>query len=235
MSEMIEFGKYKGKPVEVLAKDREYTDWLANQPWLKDRHPAIYNVIINNFGEPEETPEHNRLQARFMDDEFFESVLSNLFIGIESELKSLSISENLDTQEGMVFVDHPPETVERSGHSSPVFELNSIDVMFTIEAKYKFLRQKKPHPKFHMHKEPSEIMVSSNKLCHFRIELKPMVGDDYPAILREMVHKKCNLLIYENFRSDAIDEKLLEKFFATRKIKILSTKNLKIKNLLDDF
>src|SRR5215831_19117052 len=43
---------------------------LLKQPWLRDRFPPIYTVIINNFGEPAETPEHNQMQALFTDKEF---------------------------------------------------------------------------------------------------------------------------------------------------------------------
>ena len=32
MSELIPFGKYKGQPVEVLAQDKGYVEWLTAQP-----------------------------------------------------------------------------------------------------------------------------------------------------------------------------------------------------------
>jgi uncharacterized protein (DUF3820 family) len=31
---LVPFGKYKGQPVEVLAQDREYCDWLDAQTLL---------------------------------------------------------------------------------------------------------------------------------------------------------------------------------------------------------
>lgn len=67
---LIPFGKYANQPVEVLQNDPQYTQWLTSQPWFQDRYPAIFNVVINKFGEDEETPEHNRLQAKFLDEEF---------------------------------------------------------------------------------------------------------------------------------------------------------------------
>ena len=35
MSELIPFGKYKGQPVEVLAQDKGYVEWLTAQPRKK--------------------------------------------------------------------------------------------------------------------------------------------------------------------------------------------------------
>jgi len=64
----VPFGKYKGQPIEVLATDPQYTEWLASQGWVRERFPQLYTVIINNFGETADTPEHNDLQARFLDE-----------------------------------------------------------------------------------------------------------------------------------------------------------------------
>src|SRR5215472_15849134 len=65
-------------PVEALAADRAYCDWLVNQDWFRERYANVYTLIINNFGEPSETPEHNALQARFLDDGFQRAVLAIL-------------------------------------------------------------------------------------------------------------------------------------------------------------
>lgn len=69
-SHIVPFGKYKGQPMEILANDPSYVEWLNGQGWVKDKYPQFYTVIINNFQEPSDTPEHNALQALFLDDEF---------------------------------------------------------------------------------------------------------------------------------------------------------------------
>lgn len=66
--EIVPFGKYKGQAVEVMAADRDYCDWLLAQPWAKDKLRSVYNIIINYGAEPQDTPEHNALQAKFLDD-----------------------------------------------------------------------------------------------------------------------------------------------------------------------
>jgi hypothetical protein len=69
-SNLIPFGKYKGQPIEALAQDRQYVEWLTAQPWFRERFASLYTVIINNFQEPSETPDHNALQVLFLDDAF---------------------------------------------------------------------------------------------------------------------------------------------------------------------
>lgn len=229
MSEMIEFGKYRGQPVEVLATDPKYTEWLATQPWLKDRYPVIYNVIINNFSDPEETPEHNRLQAKFMDEEFLDMVGRKLFAGIKSKTMTEEACERKHSCKDGVMKCFPVDQVEYLGTERLAFEEKGIDVTFFLKYSISYEQE--------LTKYNDEVVKDRYTGIHglwITAELKPTIGDDYPAILREMTHKGCNLLIYENFQSEAIDENLLKKFFRTRKIKILSTKNLQTKNLIDE-
>ena len=61
--QLVPFGKYRGEPIEKLELDREYCQWLLAQTWLEAKYPEVHTLIINNFGEPEDTPEHNRMQA----------------------------------------------------------------------------------------------------------------------------------------------------------------------------
>jgi len=65
--EVVPFGKYRGQPVEALAADQDYAAWLLSQPWFRDRWPNVYNVVVAYGGEPQDSPEHNQMQARFLD------------------------------------------------------------------------------------------------------------------------------------------------------------------------
>jgi uncharacterized protein (DUF3820 family) len=73
---VIPFGKYKGRPVdEVLIDDPGYLQWLAGQDWFRAKFTILHQVIINRGNEPEETPDHNAMQVRFLDDEFCKQIL----------------------------------------------------------------------------------------------------------------------------------------------------------------
>jgi hypothetical protein len=98
------------------------------QDLFRTRFTAIHTLIVNNFGEPEETPEHNALQALFLDQAFLERFLKRV---------------GRDRDQGL----------------TPRFELERFDVVLaTTDWGYK----------------------------RFYVECKPSVGDDYPAILRQM-------------------------------------------------
>jgi len=68
--EIVPFGKYKGQPLALLAHDQAYCEWLLGQHWFVQRYANIHTLIVNHFGEPAETPDHNRLQLRFLDLDF---------------------------------------------------------------------------------------------------------------------------------------------------------------------
>jgi uncharacterized protein (DUF3820 family) len=70
-SKIIPFGKYKGRLIdEVLIDDPNYLQWLAGQDWFRAKFVVLHQVIINRGAPAEETPEHNALQVRFLDDAF---------------------------------------------------------------------------------------------------------------------------------------------------------------------
>lgn len=76
--EIISFGKYKGRPVDFLQTDPAYCEWLLTQKWFVDRYPQINTLIVNNFTAAEDTPVHNMLQAKFLDDELCSSLCARV-------------------------------------------------------------------------------------------------------------------------------------------------------------
>jgi hypothetical protein len=87
--EVVPFGKYKGQPVEVLQQDPQYVEWLQGQDWFRQRHQNIYTIIVNNFGEPDDSPEHNALQAMFLSDDLCKKV-------VKFAHRSDNINEHID-------------------------------------------------------------------------------------------------------------------------------------------
>ena len=62
-SEIVPFGKYKGQPIEALAQDKSYLEWLSAQDWFRERYANIYTLVLNNFAEPSESTRLNRSKA----------------------------------------------------------------------------------------------------------------------------------------------------------------------------
>jgi hypothetical protein len=40
------------------------------QDWFREKYQRIYQLVINNFGEPSETPAQNKITVRFLDEKF---------------------------------------------------------------------------------------------------------------------------------------------------------------------
>lgn len=137
---IIPFGKHREKPIQILQQDAAYRDWLMQQNWFRDRHESIYQLIVNNFGEPTETPEHNAMQARFLNDE--------LCIGLLRKL-------------GWEPFDH-----QGNGRLLRSFEERGWDVSIRAIS--------------------TTISGGTRRLAAVCLELKPFLGDDYPAVLRQM-------------------------------------------------
>lgn len=64
---IVPFGKYKGRSVDELTADQDYVNWLLAQPWFEQRFSYIHKIVIHDHGEPADTPEHNAMQALFLD------------------------------------------------------------------------------------------------------------------------------------------------------------------------
>ena len=198
MSEMIPFGKYKGQPIEVLEHDPQYADWLAQQDWVKDRYPQIVNIIINKFGESEETPDHNAMQAKFMDRRY--CALAADAIGIFEmgsrwmDTIQIGLSRELPGK-------LPPAITEASQLicESIHFERNAIDVTFAA-----------------LH-----LWITEIRWAVIKAELKPVIGDDYPAVLRQMRNNGSNTLVYGDYTGQGVDEPMFRKFFVTQKIQVI--------------
>lgn len=86
--ELIPFGKYRGMPVEAVLEDRQYAEWLIAQGWFRERYQNLYITIQNGGSQPDMTPEHNRMQARFLNEEYARKFLC--FILSKTKFSSLS-------------------------------------------------------------------------------------------------------------------------------------------------
>lgn len=153
---VVPFGKYQGRAVEEMMVDASYCEWLAAQPWFKDRYSNIYNLIINYGGESQDSPEHNALQARFIE----ESLCSKLmYVSTKTE-------------------EYDPWGSEWTNNIDLIEFENVFDVRFWYDTTYVF--------------------------C---VECKPLIGDDYPTILRQINNQRKSLFDRNKTRRSKIDTK----------------------------
>lgn len=225
---VIPFGKYKGKQVEQIAEDKNYCDWLCAQPWFGEKYRDLYQVIINNFSEPEDTPEHNRLQAKFLEEttafEVARRIACMLGIEIKGEMVGVTFEESgLDVT--LRFA-----AVEGRAHYSQYM------VEPTFEDRCRFDDDKNtgfvPFSKWWEKNGKCRWAFSYGETIEVQIgvELKPSIGDDYPTILRKLpkgyytqYYKWRNLVVlYEAFASEAITAEQAKRFFSTQNVILMS-------------
>lgn len=223
---VLPFKKYKGQPYEVLLGDPDYALWLMSSmhAQLQAKYPALLAFLVSRFGVPDRTPDHNRLQNRFLDDDFaiqFALAVNKDFSESARQLDGINLAiawdgyvrfwlgaklESIKRQERW----HANMGKERAelwsrqariaaaltwvaggewdaGHWSNLvriykmeFEKEGADVAYEA-GWYAALECSDDALPAH-----DQVLRKYGYSAGFRIEVKPLVGDDYPAILRAM-------------------------------------------------
>ncbi|HIP81207.1 MAG TPA: ATP-binding cassette domain-containing protein [Leucothrix mucor] len=60
----IPFGKYKGKPIEVLENDLGYAKWILEQAWFAQKHPELHEAILTLYEEQSEGQASKALESK---------------------------------------------------------------------------------------------------------------------------------------------------------------------------
>lgn len=233
-SELIPFGKYKGQPVEQLQHDEQYAGWLVQQPWFKERYGKIHTLIVNNFKEESASPEHNRMQVRFLNKEFcLKFALSSLGEGMVEDAEELSVitcGTNIEDYRERF----NPEPWQYKKWLAVQFEDYGWDVVLSVRKCYPYLKIS--------NYESCDGVVKKEKLfthdCNFCffIELKPTIGDDFPAVLRQVKSRamRCNFpvretlssknivfVVCDSFQSDSVSLEDAKSMFAASRIYLM--------------
>ena len=180
LNQIIPFGKYRGQPASVLANDKQYCDWLSGQDWFRERYQTVYNVIINNFTKPEDTPEHNNLQGKFLDEDFRKKFLytclpDEFTISNPIVKKDEALATEVICQEDVLLESVPDRKVKI------LFEVKGWDVAFRL-----FSVKKCVDAWDNDFNRIRKCKIHILHGCHHFIELKPTLGDDFPSVLRQM-------------------------------------------------
>ncbi|GAA4762858.1 MULTISPECIES: hypothetical protein [Flavobacterium] len=204
-NKIIPFGKYKDQPVEILINDPEYRNWLLSQSWFIQKFPELKVIIINNFKEPTNTPEHNKLQAQFLDKEYCLKLSKIVFPYLYANI--VKIPERWNFSFGKDLID---VKIERRQFENAGIDV-SLSFMFTFKETMDLLNDGTYK---YLGKDTYETFP-------LNIEIKPTVSDDYPTILRQMKASKSNVLFLVEYTGIGIDIETFIKYFANEKIKVI--------------
>lgn len=156
---IVPFGKYEGQPVTRLVEDDDYAEWLTSQPWFRQKFGDLYQIVLNYGAEPQDTPEHNEMQAKFLDDDWCISLASLTIEGnydICNPEKLPRPSEK--TGNGDIYKNFTD--VEEAGPrvSDRNFEADGWDVVYTVQTakKKETLAERPPCTCEHTHEDCPE-------------------------------------------------------------------------------
>jgi hypothetical protein len=260
---IVPFGKYKGQPVDALAADRAYCEWLAGQEWFRTKFTAIHTLIINHFTEPDATPEHNALQARFLspawqarflscaqsfDRASLERIARQAVVDYDAELaRRHEARQRLTPQSSPWEISRVDDTLQRWERHGPAvrdlraairlrplgfvdvaFEVEGADVVLDAELTYCDYNQELHAAERDLHYaaenyQPRVVKFPSETRClSYRIECKPSLGDEYPAVLRQMTAAKTKWLVLGAYTGVGVTFKQMRDMFAASNIRVLT-------------
>lgn len=199
---VVPFGKYKGRLVEeLMLDDPAYLQWLGSQDWFRSKFVNLYQLIINRGAAPEDSPEHNALQVLFLNDSFCFAFMRCLYPDFEeAERRELAAQREWDLKESrdkdrvaaLLSVDLGNAEFQFKRE----FEERGIDVLLGVS----------------LHSKPPIVRTYREPIG---IEIKPVVGDDYPAVLRQMKTNKSCILLLGDYTGKGASREQLIKTFAT--------------------
>ena len=208
---LVPFGKYKGQPMEVMKMDTQYCDWIAQQDWFRERYGNLYQVIINNFTEPTETPEHNKLQILFLDNKFclnFFKVSGYCSLIDREKFINDKLKEYYYNDDLLKELNNNPTFKVRIEKQ---FEEDGWDVIlnFCVILNDKYI-------------------IDGLDAC---VEIKPNLSDDYPAVLRQIKTNKSRgfskFLVIDTFDAKGATFEQVKEIFAGSNITIIKLDNIK--------
>lgn len=237
--EIIPFGQFKGQPVEILAKEKEYTEWLLTQPWFKVKYKHIHTLIIHNFRDPIDTPEHNAIQVKFLD----QSYSLKLAYFLEPNLFSWD-SKRINSELSKILNKpgkHKTEIIKNLLRiknkklltvSIPSLE-GGYDVSYSVRYGV-FIRFEYELP------DRDDTFFFDFDRSHFMnlsVEIKPTIGDDFPSVLRQMkasmptsdndrINKRYNCLLVGDYTGEGANREQFIQYFQTQGYRVIFASDL---------
>ena len=215
---LVPFGKYKGQPFTTLINDTKYLEWCKQQEWFQ-KFPIVNNICVNQTitttNQTSKTPEHNKLQISFSDNK----------INTIKLLRRIIFNKN-----------GPIPIKSRYDFSVKCEGIFNWDIIIEDISKYTCVCDDTcgdcecdgSHRK------------SYNDIC---IEIKPLLGEDYPAVKRKMdiqisltTNEYCDkdakigerykytptyVLLIKEFNANSATKEQLIKYFDSSNIKVV--------------
>lgn len=210
---VIPFGKHKGHTVDqVLTDDPGYADWLLGQGWLAERFADLHAAITSRGAGTDDTPEHNALQARFLDDSFRMA----LVLAADPE----SISQKAKNDYAILTERNRWRHPEDRANKPSVYDIAMNARLFTKLVAFEFRGIDVIVERVFSHKDkpefeglPSDWRWLGQFSRYLTVEIKPSLGDDFPTVIRQMKRLDARYLLVGSYSGRAVPLPSLRQMF----------------------
>lgn len=184
------FGKHKGSSMLEVLRDGDYVLWATSQPDIERKWPAVV-AFFRAGGAPTHeqdcSPEHNAVQLRFLDPHIVGQVGSYMMQRYDFYLPRpgrITYGKNKGKTYCDVWVNSPRNDQEMPcdlewactpAFGKARFEVSGWDVVFTVGWKAEC---------------PDHGEQHCGDMAKVMVELKPTIGDDYMAVLRQVEQRR---------------------------------------------
>lgn len=244
---ILPFGKHKGERVdEVMRTDPKWIEWIMAQPWFREKHPTLVQVIVNGGAAPDDdTPEHNRMQALFLepaicaaayraiqgnqaiDKRVMNNLLGQVYDSNTSwqyrEQRILNAAKEAEDQfapaiAAASYVERCKLKSQAQSAAETAAKTKAVEIAATGAEQLKLIAASAKRVEF-------EVSGWDVQIHDVLIELKPTLGDDYPSVLRKMKARprnhSCTALIVGQFDASGATWSQVVSMFAASGIKAI--------------
>lgn len=231
---VIPFGKHKGTTVaELLVRDPAYAEWVTGQGWVAERFAELHAAILSRGTGTDDSPEHNLLQSRFLDDNFC-AALVRLLVE-EGAIDKWRIERRQST------IEQCEKSIKDEEWSiqnlTTGWRKDERDAPEKIDACRKnifSLAQQIDDARTAFWPAVTSVRLEERGvdvvLCwglsrpigyEYKIELKPSVGDDFPSVMRQMKLLGAPTLILERYEGRGVPEPAFRKMMGLGGMRVI--------------
>lgn len=233
---IVPFGKHQGLTVaELLERDPNYAQWLLSQNWLAQRFAQLHAAIVTRGAIPDDSPEHNQIQARFLDPAFHTACLVAAALGQLNYVKTKTHDIIAERRKELLhshrqrLIDNK-DTIDRYQNASGGWTAKMRDQCIAAIPTYQQNLANaeaeilKPLPPIEtcvsFEQDGIDVIVQWNFTGDRRyfdetlkIEIKPSLGDDYPSVMRQMSRLGARVLVIDQYASSNLTLSTVREMF----------------------
>lgn len=255
---IVPFGKYKGRPIEDMLADADYMGWLEAQPWFREKFAHLKRGMDDELSRTpvHNRLQALFLDARYCAAFAICAASDQLKKMVDAELAQRAKSKRLcekEIAEGNKFIE------KNGGDDADAYRLKAVSECTnevnawreTLRAFDNVVVTRDAIALFEVKGADVVILLTISSqtvswegygypihkpwVCEYkdqwsgRIEIKPVVADDYPAVLRQMARHGTQYLFIDEYVGEGATERQFIEIFARSGIRVVFKRDVDAK------